>query len=187
MNWIELIKNYTPCDDAEKKDKELILHCIDKFDDVLTRDNGIAHITSSGFVVNKRKDKVLMVHHNIYNSWAWTGGHADGDKDLLAVAIKEAKEETGVKNIHPVTSEIFSIDILPVLGHIKRGSYVSAHLHLSLAYLLEADEDELLIVKSDENSAVKWIPMDAVSLYCTEPHMQKVYEKIICKIKALMI
>lgn len=187
MNWIELIENYTPYNDAEKKDKELILHCIHKFHDILTRDNSVAHITSSGFVINKTKDKVLMIHHNIYNSWAWTGGHADGDADLLSVAIKEAKEETGVKTIHPITSEIFSIDILPVLGHIKRGNYVSAHLHLSMAYLLEADEDELLIIKADENSAVKWIPIGEVSLYCSEPHMQKVYEKIICKIKALMI
>ena len=187
MNWIELIKDYTPCNEQEKKDKELILHCIDKFHNVLTRDNEIAHITSSGFIVNKTKDKVLMIHHNIYNSWAWTGGHADGEEDLLNVAIKEAREETGVKNIRPVTSHIFSLDVLPVLGHIKRGSYVSAHLHLSLAYLVEADEEEMLIVKADENSAVKWIPIEEVNSYCNEPHMQKVYEKIICKIKALMI
>ena len=128
-----------------------------------------------------------MIHHNIYNSWSWTGGHADGEEDLLNVAIKEAREETGVKNIHPVTSHIFSLDVLPVLGHIKRGNYVSAHLHLSLAYLVEADEEEMLIVKADENSAVKWIPIEEVNSYCNEPHMQKVYEKIIFKIRALMI
>lgn len=187
MNWTSLIKNYIPCCEQEKKDKALIEYCIDKFDDILTRDNSMAHITSSGFVVNKTKDKVLMVHHNIYNSWSWTGGHADGEEDLLAVAIKEAKEETGVKSIHPVTSQIFSLDILPVLGHVKKGNYISAHLHLSVAYLVEADEDELLIVKTDENSAVKWIPIDEINLYSNEPHMQKVYEKLISKIRALMI
>ncbi|MCB2297901.1 NUDIX hydrolase [Clostridium tagluense] len=186
MNWINSIRNYTPYNEQEKKDKELIEYCINKFDDILTRDNRIAHITSSGFVVNKTKDKVLMVHHNIYNSWSWTGGHADGEDDLLAVAIKEASEETGVKNISPVTSQILSLDLLPVLGHVKNGNYVSAHLHLSLAYLIQADEDEPLIVKADENSAVKWIPIDEVNLYSDEPHMQKVYEKLICKIKALL-
>lgn len=187
MNWVQLIKDYIPYNEQEKKDKELIEYCITNFDDILTRDNSIAHITSSGFVVNKIKDKVLMVHHNIYNSWSWTGGHADGEGNLLTVALKEAREETGVINIHPVTPHIFSLDILPVLGHVKKGNYISAHLHLSVAYLVEADEDELLIVKIDENSAVKWIPIDQVNLYSNEPHMQKVYEKLISKIKVLTI
>lgn len=187
MHWIESIKRYTPYNEQEKKDKEVILYCIDTFGDVLTRNNEIAHITSSAFAVNRTKDKVLMIHHNIYNSWSWTGGHADGEEDLLAVAIKELKEETGVNNIRPVTSGIFSLDILTVLGHTRRGKYVSAHLHLSVAYLVEADENELLIVNEDENSGVKWIPIDEVNAYTNEPHMQKVYKKLISKIKELTI
>lgn len=183
MTWIDSIKEYNPCNEQEKKDKEVIIKYSNIFEDILIRDNEIIHITSSGFVINKNKDKVLMVHHNIYNSWAWTGGHADGDEDLLSVAIKEAKEETGVKNIVPIKKDIISIDILPVLGHIKKGKYVSPHLHASIAYLIEADEREQLIVKPDENSGVKWIPMDEIDLYSNETHMKKVYEKIITKIK----
>lgn len=185
MNYIDLIKAYKPYNEQEKKDKEKFLYCINTFEDVLTRDNEIAHVTSSSFILNKNKDKVLMIYHNIYNSWAWTGGHADGEEDLLAVAIREATEETGVKNIKPITSDIFSLDVLPVLGHIKRGEYVSAHLHLNVTYLLQADENELLIVKKDENSAVKWIPIDEVVECSNEPHMKKVYEKLISKIKEL--
>jgi len=187
MNWIESIKTYNPYNEQEKKDKEIILKSIDTFDNILTRDNELAHITSSAFVVNKTKDKVLMVHHNIYNSWSWTGGHADGEEDLLAVAIREVKEETGVENIQSVSSDIFSLDILTVLGHIKREKYVAPHLHLSVAYLVEADENELLTVKADENSGVKWIPIDEVNIYSNELHMQKVYHKLICKIKALKV
>jgi len=186
VNWIGLIKDYTPCCLQEEVDKELIEHCISKFEDVLTRANRFAHITSSGFIVNKTKDKVLMVHHNIYNSWSWTGGHADGEEDLLGVAIKEAIEETGVKNIQPLTPQISSLDILPVQAHIKNGNYISAHLHLSIAYLVQADENQPLIIKADENSSVKWIPIDEVNLYSSEPHMQTVYEKLIYKIKKLL-
>ncbi len=185
MNWINSIKNYKPYNEQEKKDKEIILNCINIFDDVLTRNNEIAHITSSAFVVNKNRDKVLMVHHNIYNSWSWTGGHADGETDLLAVAIREVKEETGVKNVYPVISDIFSIDILTVVGHIKKGKYVAPHLHLSIAYLLEADEEEALTIKEDENSGVRWVPIDKVNEYSNEAHMKKVYEKLISKIKEL--
>lgn len=185
MNWIDSIKNYKPCNEQENKDKELVLHCIDIFDDVLTRRNEIAHITSSAFVVNKNRDKVLMVHHNIYNSWSWTGGHADGEEDFLAVAIREVKEETGVSKVEPLLSDIFSLEILTVVGHEKSGKYVAPHLHLSIAYLVEADEDEKLKVKEDENSGVRWIPIDEVNEYSNEPHMQKVYSKLIEKVKEL--
>ncbi|WP_238861464.1 NUDIX hydrolase [Clostridium sp. YIM B02569] len=185
MEWIDAVKEYNPCNEQEMKDKEIILKYSKIFDDILTRDNEIIHMTSSAFVINKARSKALMVHHNIYNSWAWTGGHADGEKDLLFVAIKEAGEETGVKKLMPVSNEIASIDILPVFGHIKKGKFVSPHLHASLAYIIEADETEELIVKPDENSAVKWIPIDEINLFSNELHMKKVYDKIVSKIKNL--
>jgi ADP-ribose pyrophosphatase YjhB (NUDIX family) len=185
MNWIKEIKEYTPYNDQEATDKEAILYSIDNFNNLLTRENPLAHITSSGYIVNKDKTKVLMIYHNIYNSWSWTGGHADGDNDLLYVAIKEAKEETGVKNIKALDSKIFSLDVLPVPAHIKRGKFVSSHLHLSVAYLLEADENDELIIKEDENSGVKWIPIDEVRIYSTEPDMIKLYEKFNQKIKEI--
>ena len=146
MSWIEDIKKYVPYNEQEAKDKELILGAISNFNNLLTRENVVMHITSSGYVINKNRDKVLMIYHKIYNSWAWTGGHADGDSDLLYVAIKEAKEETGIKNVVPVINDIFSLDVITVNGHIKRGSYVSSHLHLNVTYLLEADENEDLVV-----------------------------------------
>lgn len=185
MGWIEQIKQYKPQNEQETNDKEIFLECINKFPHILTRESKLAHITSSAFVVNKTKDKVLMVYHNIYDSWSWTGGHADGNEDLLSVAMSEVQEETGIKNIIPIDENIFSLDILPVLGHIKRGNYISPHLHLSVAYLVSADENELLIVKEDENSDVMWIPMDEVNNYSSEPHMQKVYDKFIKRIKGL--
>lgn len=181
MKYIEDIKRYKPVNEQEDKDKEIILGCIDKFDDVLTRENEVAHLTSSMFVINKAKNKALMIYHNIYNAWGWTGGHADGDSDLLSVAIREVMEETGVKNVHPVTEDIISLDILAVLGHVKKGKYVAPHLHLSIAYLGYVDEDEELIIKPDENSGVKWIPIDKISECTNEGHMQKVYAKILKK------
>jgi 8-oxo-dGTP pyrophosphatase MutT (NUDIX family) len=186
MNYIKQIERYSPYNEQEKNDKEKILSCIDRFEDILTRDNGVAHITCSSFLLNQTRDKALMIHHNIYNSWAWTGGHADGESDLLNVAVKEAKEETGVKGIYPISSDIFSLDILPVFGHIKKGKYVSAHLHLNITYLLAGDENESLIVKEDENSGVMWICIDKINEYCNEPHMQKVYGKLISKIESIL-
>jgi 8-oxo-dGTP pyrophosphatase MutT (NUDIX family) len=181
MDWIEAIKKYKPCSEQEKMDKELTLKYIDMFDDLLTRKNKLIHMTSSSLIVNKKKDKVLMVHHNIYNSWSWTGGHADGETDLLLTAVNEAKEETGIANVHPVNGDILTLDIIPVQGHMKKGEYVSPHLHISAAYLLEADENETLAVKHDENSDVKWIPIQDMEAASDEPHMRKIYSKIVSK------
>jgi ADP-ribose pyrophosphatase YjhB (NUDIX family) len=80
-------------------------------------------------------------------------------------------------------NEIISLDILPVIGHMRKGEYVSAHLHISVAYLIEADDKEKLTVKPDENSSVQWISIDDVGFYSNEVHMKKVYSKIISKIR----
>lgn len=185
MKWFELINQYQPCNEQEKSDKALFLHCVHTFKNVLTRQNEIAHVTSSALAVNHTRSKVLMVHHNIYQSWSWTGGHADGATDLLAVAIRELKEETGVQSVCPVFSSIFSLDVLPVLGHMKNGRYVSAHLHLSVAFLVQADDQEPLIVNRNENSGVCWVPIDEMPDYSNEPHMQELYKKLIVRAKGL--
>ena len=186
MKWIDLIKDYNPFNEQESKDKEIIIKCENIFDDILTRKNEIAHMTSSTFVVNKPRDKVLMVYHNIYNTWSWMGGHNDGDDDFLKVAIKELEEETGVTDIKVLGEGIFSLDVLDVKSHIKRGKYIAPHLHLSVAYLVEANEEEELIVKEDENSGVMWIPINEINNYVkNEPHMQKLYQKFIEKMTKL--
>jgi len=184
MNWSYEIEKYVPYYEQELKDKALILEACKNFNNLLTRENKIMHVTSSGYIVNKTRDKVLMIYHKIYDSWAWTGGHADGDSDLLQVAVKEAKEETGIENITPVLQDIISIDVITVNGHLKRGEYVSSHLHLNVTYLLEASEDDALVVNEEETKGVKWLPINELSSYCSEPYMvENIYNKINKKIK----
>ena len=178
MNLRRKIENYIPYNCEEEKDKEIMLKYMDTFDDVLTRDNEIGHFTSSCWIVNKDKTKVLMVYHNIYDSWSWTGGHADGESDLLKVSLKEAKEETGLVNVNPLYEDIFSIEVLGVDGHMKNGKYISSHMHLNLTYLLSADENEVTHIKADENSDVKWFELDEAVKVSNEPYMKKIYSKL---------
>jgi len=163
LKLIQEIQGYLPKNDQETQDKKVILDCINLFPhNILLRENEIAHITSSGFILNKSLSKVLMAHHNIRNTWAWTGGHADGNPDLLEVAANETSEETGV-TVTPISKNIASVDILTVTSHIKNKKYVNTHLHLSIAYLFTADEEDCLTVKPDENSKVEWFPVDRIA------------------------
>ncbi len=182
----EKIYNYKPYNNQEQKDREIMLKYIDTFDNILTRENEFAHFTASIWAVNPQKTKILMCYHNIYQSWAWTGGHSDGEADLLKVAIKELKEETGVKNIKILKQEPFSLEVLTVNGHIKRGKYVSSHIHLNLTYLIEIDENEELHNKEDENSNVKWIPIEQIDKESTEEWIKKnIYTKEKEKLKSM--
>ena len=178
----ELLKAYIPYNEQEKKDKEVMLKYIKDFTNVYTRENEYGHFTASSWIVNKDKTKVLMIYHNIYDSWGWTGGHADGNKNLYEVAIKEAKEETSIDNLKPLYDGIYSIEILTVDGHVKRGKYVSSHVHLNVTYLFEADDLAPLKIKKDENSGVKWVDIkDAVDI-SSEKNMKVVYKKLIDKL-----
>ena len=187
MNRLELIhqiKKYKTINEQEEKDKYLLLEWIMDHEDAFSRENKIAHITASGWVVNKDRSKVLMVYHNIYDSWSWIGGHADGETDLLATAIREVREETGVKNVCPVTDEIFSIEILTVDGHTKNGNYVSSHLHLNVTYLLEADSEETVSIKADENSGVAWFTPEEALKKSTEPwFVENIYTKLLDRMR----
>ena len=178
MNLRESLEKFVPFNEQEECDKKLMLDYIDTFDDVLTRDNKMCHFTASNWIVNKERTKVLMIYHNIYNSWAWTGGHADGDNDLLHVALKEAEEETGLDNLKLLSDGIYGIQVLTVDPHIKRGKYVSSHVHLDCCFLFEADEEEVLRIKEDENSGVKWIDIDDACIVTNEEKMKPIYKKL---------
>ena len=119
-----------------------------------------------------------MLYHNIYHSWAWPGGHADGEADLLQVALKEVREETGIAQVRPVYTDCISLEILPVGPHFKKGCFVVPHLHLNLTYLLEADDAQQLHSKPDENSAVRWFTPEEAVAASSEPDMREIYRKL---------
>ena len=180
MTFFEQLRAFVPFNEQEASDRRLMLQYADMFSDLFTRENEMAHLTASCWIVNPDRTKVLMAYHNIYDSWAWLGGHADGMEDLLAVALKEAIEESGVRAA-PASQDIFSVEILGVPGHVKRGKYVSSHLHLNATYLLEADEHQTLHEKPDENSGVRWFALSDVLPNTRELEMRVVYQKLMDK------
>ena len=183
MNIREAIRAYRPFNEQEAADKALILSFLENNPDAFFRTNRIAHMTASAWVVNPARDRVLMVYHRIYDSWSWTGGHADGDEDLANVALREVREETGVQSARLVSDEILSLEVLTVDGHEKRGEYVSSHLHLNVTYLIEADEHDPLTVCEEENSDVRWFTPEGALAASTEPwFVERIYKKLNARI-----
>ena len=179
----EALHAYQPFDEQEALDREIMLRYLaEDPTHILTRENEGAHFTASAWVVDQKREKVLMVFHNIYQSWSWTGGHADGESDLCAVALREVSEESGLRSLKAVSPDIFSVEVLPVIEHIKRGKTVKAHLHLNCTYLIEADENDALCVKPDENSAVAWFPVEEAIARCSEEEMRPIYRKLADKV-----
>ena len=138
------------------------------------------------YLISIQMANALMAYHNLYDSWAWLGGHADGEEDLLAVALREVREESGVKHARPASENIFSLEVLTVDGHEKRGAYVSSHLHLNVTYLLIADDSDALTVKPDENSGVRWFTPEGAIEASSEPWFrERIYKKLNAKLAAL--
>ncbi len=183
MNLKQKIENYVPFNEQEEKDKEQFLKFIDTFDDVLTRDNIFGHFSASAFVVNKERNKMLVVYHIINDGWIYPGGHADGEDNLLSVAVREVEEETGLK-VKVLDENIYAIQSAPVKGHIKRGKYVSAHLHLDVVYIMEADDKLPLIYKKDESKGVKWISFDEADNETMCDFIRPIHKKLIKKLNS---
>lgn len=176
---IGAIQNFIPQCEQEERDREIMLNFLRNNKDAYMRSNTMAHMTASGWVISPDQKYVVMVYHNIYNSWSWTGGHADGNHDLLAVAIREAQEEAGLVSVRPVKQEIISLECLTVNGHIKQGKYVSSHLHMNVTYLLQA-QNIAIRKKTDENSNVGWFTPEEALKVSTEPWMvEHVYQKLV--------
>ncbi len=181
MNLKEQIENYEPFDEQEERDKEQMLAFINTFDDVLTRENTFGHFSASAFVVNKDHTEMVVVYHIINDGWIYPGGHADGIENLLEVAVREVKEETGL-DVKVLDENIYGIQSAPVKGHIKRGKYVSAHIHFDCIYLMEADDTIPLVFREDESKGVKWIPFSEATDETMVDWVRPVHKKLIKKL-----
>lgn len=180
MYYIDDIEAFKPLCAQEQSDKPLMLMSARRAPQkILTRESALMHITASSMILSESREHVLMAFHNIYKSWAWTGGHADGDNDMLSVALREAREETGIMSLTPLKTGAASLEIITVPAHIKRSKFVSAHLHLNLSYLFIGDERERVRAKADENAGVRWIRVSELKNYVSEAEMLPIYDKLI--------
>ncbi len=132
------------------------------YPDCFNRELLHAHVTGSAWVVNPDMTKILMLHHRKLDQWFQPGGHADGDADILRVALRETAEESGLnaEQIQLLGNDIFDVDI----HTIQASEYAPRHEHIDIRFLVEVD-DRLPIPGNDESHDVIWVPLESVTRF----------------------
>jgi 8-oxo-dGTP pyrophosphatase MutT (NUDIX family) len=153
-----LLQNHHPTDPHEVQFTEQITSFVKQNPDCFERYLLIGHVTGSAWILDKSHQFTLLTHHRKLDKWFQTGGHCDGDSDVLNVALKEAQEETGLSDIQIISPNIFDIDI----HEIPERKGVPAHLHYDVRFLLEADMNQPFTVSS-ESTDLAWVALSEVS------------------------
>lgn len=152
QNLLNMLDVYHPTYSEEIEFKSRMIEFINNHENCFERSLTIGHITASSWLLNHDKTKALMMHHRKLDKWFQLGGHCDGDSDVLAVATREAQEESGLKAIVPVITEIFDIDI----HLIPENAREEAHYHYDVRFLLWVEHDEA-IIQNKESKELRWV------------------------------
>jgi 8-oxo-dGTP pyrophosphatase MutT (NUDIX family) len=157
QNCIQEIASHTPFGLAEAESIAATLAFLGEQSRYWQRDNYAGHLTASAWVVNAAKSHVLLTHHRKFNGWLQLGGHVDeGDESLLAAALREAWEESGIQTIEPLQTPIFDIGHHPIQTPKE-----PAHVHYDIRYLLVAKTMEFVV--SEESNDLAWVPLAEVA------------------------
>lgn len=170
---IQLLENHQPFNPAEASFLSDTISFIKSHKDCFERSLMIGHVTGSAWILDQTHRYALLTHHLKLDKWFQTGGHCDGDPDVLKVAMKEAEEETGLSDIKPVSEQVFDVDI----HLIPERKGIPAHFHYDIRFLLEADKNAVLVVPEDESSELKWIKLEEVTHYNNSDSIVRMVEK----------
>ena len=171
-NVLHLLKEYNPIAPEEIECKERMIAFINEHEDCFERSLEKGHITGSCWLLSRDESQALLLDHKKLNQWLQLGGHCDGDPDVLAVALKEAQEESGIMYIIPVSTKIFDIDIHPIPENPKE----KAHYHYDVRFLLKVDSDEPA-VGNRESKELRWITKDSNLLPTQNPSIVRMFNK----------
>ncbi len=169
---LTLLDQYTPQDHAQQIIKTRIITFVKQYPDCFERTLAIGHITASCWLLSKDENHVLLLHHRKLDKWLQPGGHCDGNPDVLAVAIKEAQEESGIIAIEPIEQGIFDLDIHTIPTNSREG----AHDHYDIRFLLKVTSEEQPQV-SHESRALRWFCKDEQNLPTNEESVLRMVGK----------
>ena len=134
------------------------------------------HITGSALLLSHDCKRVLLNHHRFLNKWLCFGGHADGEKNIYKVALREASKESGINNIEPVFDYIFDLDIHRIPENPEKGE--PEHWHYDVRFLLKVQSviDEKCVA-SAESLSLKWCRVEEALSLAADDDMQRLLLK----------
>ncbi len=136
------------------------------------KDDQMGHITGSAWLLSPDRRKVLLTYHKKLNKWLQLGGHSDGCPNVLETALREAREESGIANVQPLSNEVFDVDVHKIPGTATRPE----HLHYDVRYILISPDTEEFVT-SEESHELKWVSFEDVSQYSTEESVLRMVRK----------
>ena len=170
------LENYHPTDGHEIASKARMLDFLNTYENCFDRELSCGHFTGSCWIENHDGTKFLLTLHKKIGLWLQLGGHADGCEDLQQVALKEAREESGLQNFELISNDIFDVDIHMIEPY--RG--VPAHYHYDVRFLFRAIDDDDAIKISEESNDLKWfseLPTELSNLGKDAPRMFKKWKE----------
>ncbi len=147
---------------------------VEEHADCLVRSCTPGHLTGSAWIVDAARTQTLLTHHRKLEKWLQLGGHADGEIDLGAVALREAREESGLASARLVSAELFDVD----RHWIPERKGEPGHYHYDLRFLVEADVEEPLVVTS-ESKDLAWVALEEVGRLNPEESMLRMVRKTV--------
>lgn len=153
---IKLLKSYNPIDAKDDYNRQEIIKFVMSNNDCFERANQKGHITGSCWLLNPERNKVLLTHHRKLNKWIQLGGHAEGENDIIAVAIREAQEESGIDGIKCLSENIFDVDIHKIPAYKNDPE----HWHYDIRILLMAESENYIV--SQESKDLSWKSMEQI-------------------------
>jgi 8-oxo-dGTP pyrophosphatase MutT (NUDIX family) len=169
---LELLNQHTGHDPNEQSMAQQTIDFVNTYTNCFDRELLIGHVTGSAWILDSSGQFVLLIHHRKLSRWFQPGGHCDGDSDVMAVALKEAIEETGASAIKAVNESIFDIDV----HQIPERKGVPAHLHYDIRFLFTADKDSPLLINEESND-LAWVELDKVETLNNEESMIRMVRK----------
>ncbi len=170
---LDLLEKHSPIDENELKMKNETIEFVKTNEDCFKRELLIGHVTGSAWIINDARTHVLMTHHRKLNRWFQPGGHCDGEPDLLNVALKEANEETGLKNLKVVDGEVYDVDV----HLIPERKGIPAHYHYDIRFLIEGDMNEQLII-TEESNDLSWVSLEKIAEHNDSESIMRMVRKI---------